>query len=101
MGTTQVELQGDPSLTKSQVALKAMAKALRQGGEGVLIEFNHIGVEKNPNASRVPKDLEGIVQQFREVFEMPKGLPPVQGKEHAIMLKEGTCPVNVRPYCYP
>ena len=54
VGTTRVELQGDPNLIKSQVALKAMAKALRQGGEGVLIEFNHIGVEKNPSASGVP-----------------------------------------------
>ena len=77
VGTTRVELQGDPSLTKSQVALKAMAKALRQGGKGVLIEFNHIGVEKDPSAFEVPKDLERIVQQFWEVFEMPKGLPPV------------------------
>ena len=96
-----MELQGDPSPTKSQVALKAMAKALRQGGEGVLIEFNHIGVEKNPSAYGAPKGLEGIVQQFYEVFEMPKGLPPVQRREHAIMLEKGTCPVNVRPYCYP
>ena len=46
MGTTRMEVQGDPSLIKSQVALKAMAKPLRQGGEGVLIEFNHIEVEK-------------------------------------------------------
>lgn len=32
---------------------------------------------------------------------MEQGLPPIRGKEHGIVLKEGTEPVNVRPYRYP
>ena len=48
-----------------------------------------------------PKWLLPTIQQHQGVFEMPKGLPPIRGHEHAIHLKEGTDPVSVRPYRYP
>ena len=49
VGEIQVELQGDPSLTKAQVALKTMAKALKHGGEGVLVELNQLGAATQSN----------------------------------------------------
>ena len=35
------------------------------------------------------------------MFNTPKELPPSRGHEHQIVLKEGTQPINVRPYRYP
>ena len=101
VGETQVELQGDHSLTKAQVALKTMAKSLKHGSEGVLAKLNHLGTKGRPHSTEVPKDLEEMIQRFKEVFNMPKALPPVRGREHAIVLKEGARSINVRPYRYP
>ena len=67
-----------------------MAKALKHGGEGVLVEFNHFGAEGRPDSIGVPNDLKGVIQQFRGVFDTPKGLPLGRGREHAIVLREGT-----------
>lgn len=35
-----------------------------------------------------------------EVFQEPKGIPPSKSHDHSIALKEGTSPINVRPYRY-
>nr|DAD20591.1 TPA_asm: hypothetical protein HUJ06_022054 [Nelumbo nucifera] len=42
--------------------------------------------------------IDKILTEFSDVFEEPAGLPPTRGYEHAINLKEGTSPINVRPY---
>lgn len=40
-----VTLQGDPSLSKTLVTLKAMMKALKDSGEGVLIELGCLSAD--------------------------------------------------------
>ena len=62
VGETRVELQGDPGLTKSQVTLKAMAKALKQGGQGVFVELNHMGIENKLDTTEIPEDMERVIQ---------------------------------------
>ena len=42
VGGVTVILQGDPSLNTSLVSLKAMWRALREQGEGVLIKLGQI-----------------------------------------------------------
>lgn len=42
-----------------------------------------------------------LIDEYKEVFNLPMGLPPARGREHAIRLYEGSQPVNVRPYRYP
>lgn len=48
-----------------------------------------------------PTALQEVLQKFWHVFHMPAGLPPLQSHEHHITLKNGSNPVNVRPYRYP
>lgn len=46
-------------------------------------------------------ELQAILQQYIDLFEEPKQLPPSRLHEHKITLKEGTSPINIRPYRYP
>lgn len=51
--------------------------------------------------SDMPHDLILLLQEFTDVFDVPKGLPPLRSHDHSITLVEGTSPVKVRPYRYP
>jgi hypothetical protein len=42
-----------------------------------------------------------VLEQFASIFKEPKGLQPLRGHEHQILLKEGTQPICQRPYRYP
>lgn len=57
--------------------------------------------ESTQPESQVNPELDDILTEFSNVFLMPAGLPPLREHEHAIVLKGGTEPVNVRPYRYP
>ena len=60
-------LQGDPNLSTSLVSLKAMWKALRQQGEGVLVELGSIGVLGNKVEQAIPR---GANETTRELLEL-------------------------------
>lgn len=96
-----VTLQGDPSMCNGPVSLKALWKAIRDNGEGVVVEYGGLQTEEWPSELVVTPEFEAVVLEFGEVFEEPQGLPPSRGKEHAITLKSGAEPVTVRPFRYP
>ncbi|KAA0032313.1 Transposon Ty3-I Gag-Pol polyprotein [Cucumis melo var. makuwa] len=73
----QICIKGDPSLTKARISLKSMCKSWNDNDEGYFIECRAIEVTKSPET-----------------------LPPKREIEHHICLKEGTDPINVRPYRY-
>ena len=49
---------------------------------------------------RCPPEMQDLIDQFAELFEEPKGLPPKREFDHAIPLIPGAQPVNVRQYRY-
>lgn len=100
VGEETVTLRGDPSLTRSKISLKSMLRVLRKHGGGILVEYNHMARAELTKAEQ-PLFLCELLEEFGEVFEQPQGLPPRRGHEHAIVLKEGSNPVGVRPYRYP
>lgn len=52
------------------------------------------GNEKQPAA------LENILLQFEEVFVTPTRLPLERSQNHAIRIRDGCGPIQVRPYWY-
>jgi hypothetical protein len=46
------------------------------------------------------QDMHCLLQEYADVFQQPSRLPPAREVDHCITLKEGTEPINVRPYRY-
>lgn len=78
---------------------KTLHKLIKQEGEGYLIHLQAKGVVPTPVV--IPGLVIKALEVHQDVFEMSGGLSPKRGKFHVIILKEGTLPVSVRPYCYP
>lgn len=54
--------------------------------------------ENKPSDSAIPPDILRVLEQFTEVFEEPRELPPRRACDHRIPLIVGAQPVNQRPY---
>ncbi|KAL6322878.1 hypothetical protein AAG906_020921 [Vitis piasezkii] len=46
------------------------------------------------------QSMQRLLKEYEDVFEEPSSLPPAREVDHCITLKEGTEPINVRPYRY-
>ncbi|KAL5552261.1 hypothetical protein UlMin_002437 [Ulmus minor] len=91
-----------PTLCCTPVSLKSLIRTIGIEGGGLLLELCSTLVDKEgADYSIVPEALQGILQGFPSVFDMPRDLPPQRSKEHQIELKAGAEPPNIRPYRYP
>ncbi|TYK02775.1 Transposon Ty3-I Gag-Pol polyprotein [Cucumis melo var. makuwa] len=103
-----IKIQGDLSLTKARVSLRNMIKAWEERDEGFLIECRAVEVVTPSDNDcymanmeiEVDSTLSTVLKQFEDVFEWLEKLPPRREIEHQIYLKQGTDPINVRPYRY-
>ncbi|KAA0040197.1 transposon Tf2-1 polyprotein isoform X1 [Cucumis melo var. makuwa] len=99
---------GDSSLTKARVSPKNLMKTWEDHDCGHLIQcrsievidLNELVVEKGIEVEDMGESLMHVLNQFSDVFDWLEKLPPRRSIEHQIHLKDGTNPVNVRPYRY-
>ncbi|XP_031270798.1 uncharacterized protein LOC116129193 [Pistacia vera] len=96
----RVLLQGDPSLVKTVVSLKAMLKSLQREDAGYLIEFFSIGVKGEETEDPIDPTAAAVVDGFSHLFEQPTKLPSKRTTDHAIVLEANAKPPNIRPYKY-
>jgi hypothetical protein len=68
-------------------------------GRGELFALVPIAVS-GAQSSSIHPDIHNMLQQYHDLLEEPKGIPPPRQFDHHISLKDGTTPVNVRPYRY-
>ncbi|KZV19421.1 hypothetical protein F511_08762 [Dorcoceras hygrometricum] len=98
LGNGPVTLTGDPGLNRSMISKRSLLKLAGVEYSGLLwstiLEGSKEGVENQS------QELERLLREYEKLFEEPRGLPPNRSREHAIILKEGSEPVQVRPYRY-
>lgn len=52
--------------------------------------------------TQIHPNIQLILNRFPNIFKDPTTLPPTRyGFDHKIPLKEGSNPINLRPYRYP
>ncbi|CAL9231367.1 unnamed protein product, partial [Arabidopsis halleri] len=56
--------------------------------------------DSNDAVTPLSGEIRRLLDQFEPVFQLPSALPPRRDIEHHIALKEGSDPVNARPYRY-
>lgn len=55
---------------------------------------------ENISLVNLPSEILDLIQEYGDIFESPKALPPNRRIDHAINLKGDQRPINVRPYKY-
>ena len=73
---------------------------LLQTQESVLRVVQLCSVKDDAEAAIIPKAVTALLEEFAELFEEPRGLPPQRSFDHTIDLLPGATPVNIRPYRY-
>mgnify|MGYP004709673387 FL=1 len=66
-------------------------KWARKQTYGILAQLRAV-TEKVPETEAIPPEMEGVLQEFEDVFREPQGLPPERSHDHSITLKEGSKP---------
>ncbi|KAI5652374.1 hypothetical protein M9H77_29561 [Catharanthus roseus] len=89
--------------TKSEPqALSVMQfnKGLKRDEESYLDVLKEHDDEEIPPQPTVPKEIEGVLREFRDVMpdELPKKLPPRREVDHQIELEPGAKPPAMSPY---
>ena len=80
-----------------EVAMQRLERDVQGGGE--LFAIMQKG-EDHVGGSTVPTKIQPLLQEFHQVLDEPRTLPPSREFDQRIPLREGTAPVNVRPYRY-
>ncbi|KAL4309574.1 hypothetical protein GQ457_01G052960 [Hibiscus cannabinus] len=130
MGGTDMVLGVDWMRLYSPIILdfKAMTLSFKRGDKEILLQGGHKPPvfkmiteeklhklsQKDPNLTGelyllcaetepalIPASIQPLLEEFKDVFQEPTGLPPKRTHDHAITLKPEATPVNLRPYRFP
>ena len=91
------QLQGIGPQTIQATSLTEITKEIRQGHSVFAICLQ---INKEYSFNVEPANMQKLLEEYAELFQEPKRLPPTREIDHHITLKEGAEPINVRPYRY-
>lgn len=91
-----VRIQGLANRKITQAQSKEVAREAQKGQACFALSIQQTPTNNIP----IPESMSMLLQQYARIFDTPTTLPPERDIEHHITLKEGSDPVNVRPYRY-
>lgn len=102
----QIRIQGEDIMRVAPLKGKAfnklmIANTISECFQLQVIEKEGVGITEGVEKKNVKEELKTVLQQYYEVFEEPKSLPPVREIDHRIPLDLGAEAVIIRPYRYP
>ena len=80
-----------------ETSLQELSKTIRPNQALFALCFQ---ITQTATDGTVHPHMKELLQAFSDIFAAPSNLPPTRAVDHGITLKEGTEPVNVRPYRY-
>lgn len=85
-----------------EVSLQEISKEIHQGQKlfAVCLQVSTELPVKDVSHWAEQQDMQRLLNKYQDVFNEPSSLPLVCEVDHCIRLKEGTEPINVRPYRY-
>jgi hypothetical protein len=95
---------GDQSIELKQ--LSALVMDHQSGEDYLLYSLQFIELEEDSKFHKpqfqgiTDAFLQSLLESYQDVFQEPKGLPPLRDHDHKIPLKAGSEAVNFRPYRY-
>ncbi|GKB56079.1 ankyrin repeat-containing protein [Tanacetum coccineum] len=69
--------------------------------KGYVINLRVTLITRETSIQSAPTVLKTLLEKYADVFAIPKELPTFRSHGHKIPLKEGTLPINIRPYRHP
>lgn len=90
-------IHGLQSKIIQQAHTKEIKREAKMGQACFALSFHETA---HDDASAQHPEMRRLLRSFNKVFQTPTTLPPNREIEHHIVLKEGSDPVNVRPYRY-
>jgi hypothetical protein len=92
------------SQQKKYISVKQCSRLLNKGHSGYVLQIFQVTPlteEQLPNTTLLPGNIQQLLIEFDDVFQLPTCLPPKRDCDHKIILKEGANPPNIRPYRMP
>lgn len=105
-GNKLVTLKEQNSLAGDLCSKKRFAETLKKRKKGLLMSLS-VSTKWTPPlteanlSSSQQQQLEVLLCSFWSIFQPPRELPPKRILDHRIPLKEGTTPIEVKPYRCP
>ena len=96
-GNQSHKLQGIDNRAIGCASMKSVSKDVRHGE---MLFAVCLQSPTDSSTQHIDLDIQQLLQNFEDIFQKPKHLPPIREIDHHINLKEGTEAINVRPYMY-
>ena len=65
-----------------------------------MVQVYSVEPEQQSSPPSLPFQFQQLVDNFQELFEEPKGIPPIRALTHSIPLLSGARPFGLKPYRY-